>query len=457
MFTSIKKPLSFQETDDTNIKIVGDYDRKMLDYIGRLYKDLNGDTIDINELENIVDVLAAYKNKSERSYLDNLIHPERAKGCKIPSPIPVPSTSFQLHNSFTLSTNQLGNLAIVFNPFYLYNNNDLDIIQDPYIDTRAWTPKMFSTFFYNNSSNLTGHQATIEDNYSDWKPLNAGQGIPNVYDQYRLVSASIIVKYIGRMDITSGVLGGAIVFDENKAIGSMGAYHGNMVIIDDQELRGQWLNKYANFDLAMDSFYHQENLCLEGLRMLYFPIDNTFEEYTKLAGSSISTVTDLDAETEETPKHILRGNLNQGEDYNKSGFNWMIYALGAPPNSSCFKIDFYCNFECLPNASFLNYMPITPPCGYVSNQEKKESITIVQNKPVMKADETVIIKKDKENAWKKLKKAFSGALPSIGKLITKGLIQAIPYMKPGLALAGTMLEAATGPSTNLNMSIEDVD
>jgi hypothetical protein len=109
-------------------------------------------------------------------------------------------------------------------------------------------------------------------------------------------------------------------------------------------------------------------------------------------------------------------------------------------------------------------MPVTPTCPYVGAQEKKESITIVQNKPVMKASETIIVKKDKANAWSKLKKAFQGALPSIGKLFTKGLIEAIPYMKPGLALAGTLLEGASnianmtrsGPPNQLNpnMSVE---
>lgn len=437
--------IPFEEKNDPNIKVIADYDKKMLNYIGRLYKDLNGDTVDIDELENIVDVLAKYKQKSEHSYLENLIHPEKAKGCKIPSPIPVPSTSFQLHNSITLQTNDKGNLAVVFNPFFLYNSNDLGSITSE-IAGDSYKPDFYTSFFVCKNLGMTGL------NSQPFTPVNVGQGIPNVYDQYRLVSASLIVKYIGRMDITSGVIGGAIVFDENKEIGASGKYTHTSVPVD-MDSTTDWVNKYGNFDLAMDSFYHQENLCIEGLRMLYFPIDNTFEEYTKLGGSSTCNMKLVNPEVYASGIY-----LNSSEDYNKSGFNWMVYVLGAPVSASCFKVDFYLNFECLPNASFLNYMPITPSCGYVSNQEKKESITIVQNKPVMKSSETITITNDKSNAWKKLKKAFQGALPSIGKLFAKGLIQAIPYMKPGLAIAGSLIESAANRNNNPNMSIdEDVE
>lgn len=450
MIGNISQPIPFQEKNDTNIKIIADYDKNMLNYIGRLYKNLNGDTVDIDDLENIVDVLSTYKKKSEKTYLENLIHPEKAKGCKIPTPIPVPSSSFQLHNSITLTTNSSGNLAFVLNPFYLYNINDNGAIYDKE-NTVFFKPNYISSLLFCNEDTLDGHTTTG----NTFNPINIGQGIPNVYDQYRLVSASLIVRYIGRIDITSGVIGGAIVFDENREVPSSGILSIDTVATT-LNTDCSWATKYANFDLAMDSFYHQENLCLEGLRMLYFPIDNTFEEYTKLAGSSVSSIKPADNLGYSTGVKVL-----QSEDYNKSGFNWMVYVLGAPPNSSCFKIDFYLNFECLPNATFLNYMPITPPCGFVGQQEKKESITIVQNKPVMKSNETIIVKKtNKENAWKKLKKAFSGALPSIGKLITNGLINAIPYLKPGLAIAGNLLDVASTRNVNNviqnnpNMSVE---
>lgn len=448
MFTDVKKTIPFQDKPDQDIKIIGEFDKRLLNYIGRLYKDLNGDTVDPEEVEIVVDALAAYKHKNEHTYLETLVHPEHSKGCKIPSAIPVPSNSFQLHNSVTLTTNNKGNLAILFNPFFLYDSTN--VADEMENDDITYVPNYFSTFYVNNDNDLTGSQP----NEGKFLAYPVGQGIPNVYDQYRLVSASVIVKYIGRMDITSGVIGGAIVFDETNDVGSDGnkSENGNATAIN---IVPNLCAKYSNFDLAMDSFYHQENLSIEGLRMLYFPIDNTYEEYTRLFRDVNATLIG------KTKVHV-----RADEDHFKSGFNWMIYVLGAPPSTSCFKVDYYLNFECLPNASFLNYMPITPPCGHVSSAEKKDSIAIIQRKPIMKSNEEVIVsKKNNLNVWKQLKKAFQGALPSIGKLIAKGVISAIPYMKPGLAIAGTLLESASSLTKaipnqlnpNMSIDLEDVE
>ena len=58
----------------------------------------------------------------------------------------------------------------------------------------------------------------------------------------------------------------------------------------------------------------------------------------------------------------------------KKGFQKMVYVLGAPPNSACFKVDIYCNFETLPNAEFLNYMPISLSPSHTTPEIKKQSI-----------------------------------------------------------------------------------
>ena len=44
--------------------------------------------------------------------------------------------------------------------------------------------------------------------------------------------------------------------------------------------------------------------------------------------------------------------------------------------------------------------------------------------------------------WKRMYDKFKSSLPSIGKLVAKGLISALPGYKPGLALAGTILNSA---------------
>lgn len=424
------KDVKFKENDkivNDITKIINDYDATMLNYLGRLYNAVNGEKLDFDRIKDAVDALQQFNSKQEYNYLNNLLHPEKCKAVKIPSPIPVPSCSFQLHNCVTLSTNASGNLAFVFNPFFLASTDALktyDVAAGNGEEATTCTAQSFTTLFVNNSDTLTGTVNNI-----DWVPVNVGQVIPGVYDQYRLVSASLVVKYIGRLDIVSGVIGGAIIFDENSHIG--GTYVQNLA--PSVNFDGSSFSKYGNFDLAMDSFYHQENLTLEGIRELYFPIDNSFEEYIRVTdGSHLSMVNGDNV------------SVTSDQDYYKSGFNWFVYVLGAPASSACFKVDIYCNFECLPNAAFLNYLPLTMSPMGISSQEKRKANMIIQQKPVMKSTETSLVKGTvMPSIWDKLKNKFSNKLPGIGKLIAKGIISMIPGLKGGLSLAGTMLESGS--------------
>lgn len=414
-----------EQVNDNSSEVIKKIDAVEADAIKKiknLYDSLNEDKMDFDKIKNAVESLQAFNSKQEYNYLSNLLYPERCKGVKIPTPIPVPSCSFQLHNCITLSTNTSGNLGMFFNPFYLGNKSvmpyDTGIVREGETIKLDWS----SSLWVNNDDTLTGSATN-----NNWWPKNIGQDIPGVYDQYRLVSASLVVKYIGRLDIVSGVIGGAIIFDELNNVG----FH----MEGDGTATYTALAKYGNFDLAMDSFYHQENLVLEGVRELYFPLDNSFEEYIKLNDFSHCTFNN------GVESNIV-ASIQVPQDYYKSGFNFFIYVLGAPASSACFKVDIYCNFECLPNAQFLNYMPLSMSPMGVSNEEKRRSNLIVQQKPVMKLkDGDVAIGKVMPSIWDKLRNKFAGNLPSIKKLVASGLVNYIPGLKGGLSLAGTMLNS----------------
>ena len=411
------------------LKTIDQYDINFLNYLNNLYKELKSDKLDLTQIKNNIDALQQFNSTQQYDYLNNLLYPEKCKGVKIPTPIPVPSCSFQLHNCLTLSTNSSGNLGILFNPFFLYNNN----IQSKQLSTNDVNDTAnlvyLSTLYINNNDTLRGSASD-----ANWMPASIGQMLPAVYDQYRLVSASLVIKYIGRLDIASGVIGGAIVFDELDGVGGGLVIHtqnGDSESVLESVSIPTNISKYGNFDLAMDSFYHQENLCLEGIRELYFPIDNSFEEYVRMTDGANITLEEI------SNKFYIKSD----QDYIKNGFNWMIYVLGAPANSACFKLDVYLNFECLPSATFLNYIPITlSPMG-TSSEEKRKANLIVQQKPIMKLSETNDYSTAQmPNIWYKLKKKFNGNVPGLSKLMTKGIINAIPGLKSGFALAGSMLD-----------------
>jgi len=337
-------------------------DMILISKLGSLRNALAGDRLNMRSIKQQIADISAFDKSQNFDYLSNMLCPEKARGCKIPSQVPVPSCSFQLHNCVTLSTNASGNCAFILNPFFLASEEVLGYDLSTIGGGNFFVHKFLTSLWINNNDSLTGTAAD-----SNWKPVDIGQMLPAVYDQYRLVSASVIVKYIGRLDIASGVIGGAIIYDENDTLGGQvqaksgtNPYNPTGAGVDSVS---PGLAKFGNFDLAMDSFYHQENLCIEGSRMLYFPLDNSFEEYVKVCDSS--TIGDYTSGSSVV--------FNLPQDYYKSGFNWFFYSLGAPPSSNCFKVDIYCNFECLPNAKYLNYMPITLNPYIISNEEKKKN------------------------------------------------------------------------------------
>lgn len=406
-----------------------DYDQRLLKIIVDLHNASGREEIDINKIENIIEALKQLTSENEYDYLFSLIHPENSKGCKIPSPIPVPSCSFQLHNTVTLQTNDKGNLCFLFNPFFLYDSNLHNTMYD------GNSIQFATSLFVNNNDSLTGSAPDV-----NFFPVNIGQGIPNVYNQYRLVSASLVVRYIGRMDITSGVIGGAIIFDD----GIYSGYKTSAAISMPQDI-----SKYGNFDLAIDSFYHQETNSVNGLKEIYFPLDNTYEEYQKLYAD-------------------LTNQNNSFKGLTKNGFQQMVYVIGAPQSSSCFKVDIYCNFETLPNASFLNYIPLSVSPKCLSNQVKKDTIEFVQKKPIMTLKEGGLWGKIKNMG----KKAFQGIKSFFGSKIGKDVIKAVsqkvipiasnalPFFKPAVTLVNQMLANQSGNVDNSfqakNPTVKDI-
>lgn len=433
---SANVPFQGDELPAETEKVINEHERTFLNYLHRLYWAINGNMLEIDELNNILSVLKAFNEKNQENYLFYLMQPEISKGCKLPSPMPVPSSSFQLHNSITLTTNPSGNLVFTFNPFFLYNADSLPGKSIP-VTGGTFSATHLTSAFLGNADEIDGSTEQKEV-----MEINLGQGIPGVYSSYRVVSGSMVVRYIGRMDIASGVVGGAIIFDDS--VDSIGAY-GTMTPTsgDPEELRSRSfvLGKYANFDLSQDSFYHVEAMSLKGMRELYFPIDNSFEEYQPVFDFSKLKMKYYDS----ADTGYYEFSAADSSDY-KKGFNMLFYSLGAPASSACFKVDIYVNYECIPNPKFLNYMPISPSEPAISSTMKSEYVRYVQNKPITEADERPAPPAT-ESVFKSLKRKFGKYIPSIVKTLKTGLETSLPFLKPALSIAGSMISGSTPMET----------
>ena len=391
---------------------------------------LSGDKINMTSVKRDIDDLATFNKVNNYSYLRNLMCPERARGSKLPSQIPVPSCSFQMKNSITLTTNSSGNVALFMNPCFLANESVIGtpgVIPGAETGGERWFTQFASSAWVNNNNSLSG--TASDDN---WYAVNLGQTLPPVYDQYRVVSASLSVRYIGRLDAVQGEVGGAIFCEEVNTFGGKNSTDAEMTVANTTATRARGLNKFAIFDYAEDAVYSKRNSTLDGVRLLYFPLDNTYEEFAKAAsGNDIEIDRDSTANWQEW--------MQVGKKQN--GFNWFFWCSGGPVNSACFRVDICINFECLPSASFLNYIPVTISTCFLLPEEKKKAILYIQDHAI---DKNSASSEDIEvpDIYLRMIKKFKNGLPGFDKLRAMGYLQAsLPTLYSNYYYAGNAISS----------------
>ena len=409
-------------------------------------------------LKNIYDIYLSIKNKDidklikyiedliknrkiKYNYLNNLLNPEIYKYVKIPSFMPIPTCSFQLYNSAKVQTSYDGYFGFVVNPFFLYNDAinlyntvgngkyytlngkdkqyEAEIIQssidDPYTRPyRHWysIDYMSSCLFINQDDwkgenwgfywNTFDFKQGVNPMFMDFLNKNHGGGSIDVndqlnilplYSQYRLVSACIKVKYLGNINEASGIIGGSIILENDKKLypkftyieysphAGEGAYTVTVDTYSDET------NRLDYFDKMKHAYYHKENSCLDGLKMIYFPTDNSCEQFYHVLGFN-DFIYDYNLSMESKSPFI-------GKNYNNN-FKFYVYVKNGPPTTD-YQIDLYCNFECIPESKYLNFISSNTDTMNITNEEKKEMINILQQKPIMKFDENITY--DDKNDW----------------------------------------------------------
>jgi hypothetical protein len=194
----------------------------------------------------------------------------------------------------------------------------------------AWNPYYLneagntqSCLAINNSSTLT---LTAIENTNGYAviatPFNMGVG---VYGNYRLVSASIQVIPQTSLQTASGKIAGGIVMSPNfppQTVAASGFFFAS----------GAYTVS-SNLDNAL--YYEDANITMqESIRHIYFPFDNTFEQYT---------------------------GINSSHDATEGGENdfCFVYYITGTAASASFNLELYCNFEAIPTITGLGYIQTT--------------------------------------------------------------------------------------------------
>lgn len=212
-----------------------------------------------------------YRHAAKNLYINSLLNPESVVA-KIPGPIPISSATASIRNNFSITPNQSGKFVLVIDPFYgkgwLLQNNSVD-----------------GNGGGGGSTNITAAEITLDQNNT-------------IVDQFRLVSAGVILRYYGNFNEMSGIFVSATTSD----------------------LSGTVPDNFLTFSNIEDLTNKFVSKCVDGVKLIYTPMDNRATEFRK--GSEYTNGT-----------HQCR---NQ----------YLFVIMGDLfPNNTCIRVDYYRNIE----------------------------------------------------------------------------------------------------------------
>jgi hypothetical protein len=228
-------------------------DKQLIDALEGLFEAIDDNKFTVAHLMKFINYVKVLSSAQQDLYIASLVNPWRTVGGKVPSNIPIPTSTYRLQAQTTISTNANGVAAFAMVPFTSEN-------VDPFT-------------FINVDVALTGTAAN--------NGFDAARIIPqlpiNVFDRIRLVSAGIKVSSILASDDNSGYMTLALCFD--------GATLGATVGSPDADLA-----KYGDFNL-IDNLYYKQTQSLGDytpLSLKWLPVDTATTEFVSSGVSSIS-------------------------------------------------------------------------------------------------------------------------------------------------------------------------
>jgi len=206
----------------------------------------------------------SYHMAAKDLYLNSLLFPEKCTA-KIPGPLPVSSATASIRNNFSITPNASGKFLLIIDPF----NEVAQLYQDNTVDGLG--------------NGVATNIPMVQNN--------------NIVDQFRLVSASVILRYYGNFNQMAGIF----------------------VCATTSKLSGD-LTDFLTFSNIEDLTNKYVSKCVDGVKLIYTPMDNRAVEFrpgTEYANGTHPCVKQY--------VFVIMGDLF--------------------PNNTCIRVDYYRNIE----------------------------------------------------------------------------------------------------------------
>lgn len=321
--------------------------------IDKLKELLNSNKLNLCNIKKEIETLKDLDNDHEIEYLKDLLDPINRKNVKIPSKNPVPTVTVQMKTYSDIMLNPQGETLISICPFFLADNTYYNKV----IEYRDDEYKYEFHVKYLTTCCQFDRPVFSDEN----KAFNLNKNIePGIYVKYRLVSAALKVIYTGNVGGVCGTINGGTLIENDKKVLCFGR------VVEDGESEdphGEIVPSiyYYDYDFVETinkMIYHQENNCIDGLTMIYFPVDNSYLEFC-----NVVNINDIYWPGDYIQNKIHGTNrpvLYCKDDCFKGNFRWIVHISNGPTiQSNCFRFEMYCNFECIPSPKVLNYMPVS--------------------------------------------------------------------------------------------------
>lgn len=278
-------------------RLLKQFDKTFLSKLVDMHNVMARDKINLNDVDNIVEFLIHYKKELSAGYLFSLLFPERSRGCRVPTKFPIPSLTFHQKSNLTITPNASNNWYLQWTPQSLLSS--------------SYSTAYNGNLLLNNSTALNGSTAdVVATNYTSVtvdRLQTAG-----MIQAYRLVSASMIISYVGSVDAHSGVIGGGVD-----------------ISYIDSLLPDTASSVFSTID---DKIWNLQVNPYEGLRLVYFPKD-----YSDLS--------------------FIRPDISTQSNGISTCLRFLVYGQNMPSGASV-RVDLYRNFEAIPYPGMSDFVTI---------------------------------------------------------------------------------------------------